>query len=101
MNASDSEPTLSKFSPPGFIAWLSLFLLSFALGGMVNEEMHHVSLKLGAFGLVAAVGLGSIEKARRLRAKFLRDRALRERLDRQIGVDEWDAANGAQLPLKV
>jgi hypothetical protein len=96
MDISDQERALSRLSAPGLIAWLSLFLLTFALGGSVNEQWHKISLQAGAIGLISAVGLGSLEKARRVRAKLLRDRALRERLDRRIGLEEWDSVNGSQ-----
>jgi hypothetical protein len=97
MHTNDSEPTLSRFSPPGLIAWLSLFLLAFALGGTVSDQWHVLSLQAGAIGLISAVGLGSLEKARRIRARILRDRALRERLERQMALEEWDAVSGSQM----
>jgi hypothetical protein len=103
MEKEERESILSRFSAPGAIAWLSLFLLTFALGGRVDAQWHQISLQIGAIGLISAVGLGSLEKARRIRAKFLRDRALRERLDRRIGLEEWDVVNGSQIrcPLPV
>jgi hypothetical protein len=97
MSMTDSEPMSPRFSPPGLIAWMSLFLLAFALGGTVNERWQKLSLQAGAVGLISAVGLGSLEKARRIRASKRRDRIARERLDRRFALEEWDAANGWQF----
>jgi hypothetical protein len=97
MSKTDLEPSSSRFSPPGLIAWMSLCLLTFALGGMVNERWQKLSLQAGAVGLISAVGLGSIEKARRILASKRRDQIVRERLDRRLALEEWDTANGWQF----
>jgi uncharacterized membrane protein YcfT len=93
----EQEFVVSRFSAPGMIAWMSLFLLTFAIGGIADQQWHKFALQAGAVGLISAVGLGSLEKARRVRQKVLRDRALRERLDRRIGLEEWEVVNGSQM----
>jgi hypothetical protein len=40
---------------------------------------------------------GSIEKVRRIRTSKLRDQIAQERLDRRLGLEEWDAANAWQF----
>jgi len=97
MRMTDSEPASPRFSPPGLIAWTSLFLLAFALGGTVSDHWQKLSLQAGAVGLISAVGLGSLEKARRIRASQRRDQIARERLDRRLALEERDAANGWQF----
>jgi hypothetical protein len=94
---TDFEPSSSRFSPPGLIAWMSLFLLTFALGATVGDQWQKLSLQAGAFGLISAVGLGSLEKTRRIRESKRRDEIARERLDRRLALEEWDAANGWQF----
>jgi hypothetical protein len=100
MSMTDSESMSRRFSPPGLIAWISLFLLTFALGGTVSNHWQKISLQAGAVGLISAVGLGSLEKARRIRASNRRNRTARERLDRRLALEEWDVANGWQFEVK-
>jgi hypothetical protein len=94
MSMADLEPSSSRFSPPGLIAWMSLLLLTFALGATVGDQWRELSLLAGAFGLISAVGLGTLEKARRILESKRRNAIARERLDRRLALEERDVANG-------
>ena len=83
----DPPRKLRSASLSGSIAWLSLLLLAAASGRMLNERWQDIWALAGAFGLAAAVGLGSLAKARRAREKRVRDLASRisfERLDGRL-----------------
>jgi hypothetical protein len=84
------------FSLSASIAWLSLVLLAAAWGRTLDERWQGIWIRVGAFGLTAAVGLGGLEKARLIRDKHVRDLAARisdERLDgRLTRLNEQSAA---------
>jgi hypothetical protein len=75
------------FSLSASIAWLSLILLAAAWGRTLDERWQGIWIRVGAFGLTAAVGLGALEKARLVRDKHVHDLAARisdQRLDGRL-----------------
>ncbi len=68
-------------SMPALIAWFSICLLAAATGRLLDDRWQIIWAELGAFGLVAAVGLGSLEKVRAARDLRARDRNLQTRLE--------------------
>ena len=66
-----------QISLPSLIAWLSLCMLAAAWGHTVDERWQKNWAIAGTFGIVAATGLGSLEKVRLVRNKFLRERTVR------------------------
>jgi len=92
-----NTPTMPRlFSLSASIAWLSLILLAAAWGRTLDERWQGIWIRVGAFGLTAAVGLGGLEKARLIRDKHVHDLAARisiERLDgRLTRLNEQSAA---------
>jgi hypothetical protein len=78
---------------PTLIGWLSLCLLSAACGRTVDERWHKLWMQAGAIGLVAAVGLGSLERAQLVRKRWVRDQALRLRFEGRLAeLNERNAA---------
>jgi hypothetical protein len=79
------EPKCEKprrlVSIPSLIGWLSVCLLAAAMGRSLDEHWQVVWAEMGAFGLVAAVGLGSIERIRRARQERFRERAMQARFE--------------------
>jgi hypothetical protein len=74
-----------------------LILVDLCAGGTVGDQWQKLSLQAGAFGLISAVGLGSLENARRIRESKRRDAIARERLDRRLALEEWNGANRWQF----
>ncbi len=71
------EPGQRRFvSVPTLIAWLSVCLLAAAWGRSLDPKLQAQWSTLGLYGLVASVGLGLLEKARKARIKHSRQRAL-------------------------
>jgi hypothetical protein len=68
-------------SIPSLIAWLSLCLLAAAAGHTLDQEWQPVWARMGAFGLVAAVGLGTLEKAREVVERAAHDRLMQARVE--------------------
>jgi hypothetical protein len=73
------------FSLSSYIAWLSLFLLATAWCRTLDERWQDIWARAGAFGLAAAVGLGSLEKARHFREKCVHNLASRISFERFEG----------------
>jgi hypothetical protein len=84
-NMLDSTKVPRLFSLSSFIAWLSLLLLATAWGRTLDERWQGIWARAGAFGLAAAVGLGSLEKARLLREKCVHGLASRVSFERFEG----------------
>ena len=84
INEQDSEKSPQPGSLPTLIAWLSLCLLAAAWGGQLDERLQHLWGKVGACGITAAVGLGSLEKTRLFRRKWVRARAVRLQFDDRL-----------------
>jgi hypothetical protein len=63
------------------IAWLSVCLLAAAMGRSLDERWQVVWTEMGAFGLVAAVGLAGIERVRQARLQRSREQALQARFE--------------------
>jgi hypothetical protein len=76
-----NEKTPRSTSIPALIGWLSLCLLAAAMGRSLDERWQVVWLEMGAFGLVAAVGLGGLERIRQLRQQRFREQALKARFE--------------------
>lgn len=76
-----TEATPRVVSIPSLIAWLSLCLLAAAMGRSLDAQWQVIWAEMGAFGLVAAVGLGSLERARLARQQRSRDQALKARFE--------------------
>jgi hypothetical protein len=75
------------------IGWLSVCLLAAAWGRMLDDQWQGIWARVGAFGLAAAVGLKSLETARRSREKFVRDLTARtSREGRLAQLNERSAA---------
>jgi hypothetical protein len=68
-------------STPSLIAWLSLCMLTASLGQSLDARWQTIWAEMGAFGLIAAVGLRSVERNRQARLQRSRDRALQTRLE--------------------
>lgn len=66
---------------PSLIAWLSVCLLAAAWGHTLDERSQELWRQAGAFGLAAAVGLGTLEKARVVSDRRGRLRATRIRVE--------------------
>lgn len=83
-NLNPAKETSRLVSVSSFIAWLSLCLLAAAWGRTLDERWQQTWALAGIFGLAAAVGLGSLEKARLIREKFVRDLASRTSFDERL-----------------
>ncbi|REK11442.1 MAG: hypothetical protein DWQ37_14260 [Planctomycetota bacterium] len=68
-------------SLPSLIGWLSVCLLAAAYGRTLDERWQVIWAEMGAFGLVAAVGLGSIERIRLARQQKTRDKVTKARFE--------------------
>lgn len=75
------EKSFRLVSIPALIAWLSVCLLAAAMGRSLDARWQVVWAEMGAFGLVAAVGLASIERIRNARLLRSRDQALKARIE--------------------
>jgi ABC-type transport system involved in cytochrome bd biosynthesis fused ATPase/permease subunit len=77
-----------------YIAWLSTCLLAAAAGHLIDDHVRTTWLLLGAFGLVAAVGLQIASRTFQSRQNQKLQSANQLRLRRQLGhSDASDAAN--------
>ncbi len=72
-------------SAPAIIGWLSVCLLAGAYGRTLDDRWQQLWAEMGALGLAAALGLGSIERLRQARLKRLRDLAMHARFE--FGLD--------------
>ena len=68
-------------SIPTLTAWLSVCILAAAWGKSLNENWQQIWADVGAFGLVASVGLSLIERARIAHRRRARERALQSRAE--------------------
>jgi hypothetical protein len=68
-------------SVPTLIAWLSVCLLAAAFGHTLDDNWQLIWAEMGAFGLVAAVGLGALEKVRNARMERLYNRVMQTRVE--------------------
>jgi hypothetical protein len=75
------DPPSRIVSIPSLIGWLSVCLLAAAMGRSLDARWQVVWAQMGAFGLAAAVGLGSLERIRRARLQRSRDRAMQARFE--------------------
>ncbi len=83
-------------SVPTLLAWLSVCLLAAAWGRSLDAQLQAQWSTLGLYGLVASVGLGMLEKARKARLKTSRQRALQARTDFGFArISEQGAAHDA------
>lgn len=83
-------------SIPTLIAWLSLCLLAAAWGHSLDSTWRVIWAELGAFGLVSAVGLGSLEKVRLARSERVYNRIMQARVECGLArLNEHSAAGDA------
>lgn len=76
------EPGQRRFvSMPNLIAYLSLCILAAAWGHSLDDRWQPIWATMGAYGLVAAVGLGVLEKARLNRQARLHEKAVQARVE--------------------
>ena len=76
------EPGQRRFvSMPNLIAYLSLCILAAAWGRSLDDRWQPIWATMGAYGLVAAVGLGVLEKARLARQARLHQKAVHARVE--------------------
>ncbi len=68
-------------SVPSLIGWLSVCLLAGAYGHTLDAQWQVVWAEMGALGLAAALGLGSIDRVRQARSQRSRDKALQARFE--------------------
>ena len=68
-------------SIPSLIAWLSLCLLAAAFGHALDTQWQIIWAEIGAFGLAAAVGLGSLEKTRAAATERVYNRVMQTRVE--------------------
>jgi len=68
-------------SLPNLIGWLSVCMLAGAFGHTLDPYWQTIWAEAGAFGLAAAVGLGSIERFRQSRRQNSRDKVLKARVE--------------------
>jgi hypothetical protein len=93
MDVQGLEKRPRHVSVPGLIAWLSVCLLAAAWGRTVDERWQNIWVLAGTFGLAAALGLGSLEKARLFRKNWVREQALQLRFEgRLTELNERNAA---------
>jgi membrane protein implicated in regulation of membrane protease activity len=77
-----------------YIAWISTCLLAAAAGHLIDDFTRVTWILLGAFGLVAAVGLQVASRTFASRQNQKLQRANQRRIERQLGHTEGvDAAN--------
>ena len=82
----EETPPRRIVSVPNLTAWLSLCILAAAWGRSLDDRWQPVWASMGAYGLVASVGLSALEKARRAHQRRLQDRAVRSRVE--CGLDK-------------
>jgi len=76
-----------------YIAWLSTCLLAAAAGHLIDDYTRTTWLLMGAFGLVAAVGLQIASRTFVSRQNQKLQRANQRRIERQLGhIEGADAA---------
>jgi hypothetical protein len=76
------EPGQRRFvSMPNLIAWLSLCILAAARGRSLDDHWQPIWATMGAYGLVAAVGLGVLERARFARQARLHEKSVQARVE--------------------
>lgn len=68
-------------SLPNLIGWLSVCLLAASFGRSLDPKWQVVWAEMGAFGLIAAVGLGGVERLRNAQLQRSRDRATQARFE--------------------
>jgi len=73
MTRIESEESRPATSMPRLIGWFSACFLAAAMGNALDDFWRPVWIQLGAFGLVAAVGLSAVERGRVARAKNVRE----------------------------
>jgi hypothetical protein len=93
METVDREQARVMPSIPSLIAWLSVCMLAAAVGHTLDEHWQPVWARMGTFGLVAAVGLGSLEKTREVREKSSYDRHMQARVE--CGLERFNQHSAA------
>jgi hypothetical protein len=93
-----TEERRREVSLPSLIAWLSLCLLSAAWGRSISGPCQNLWMQGGTFGIVAAVGLGSLEKARKVCKASVRDQLLQSRVENRLV--EWGERSTALESIK-
>lgn len=81
MGDLEAKTVQRRASMPSLIGWLSLCLLAAAWGHSLDEQWRTIWAEMGAFGLVAAVGLGTLDTVRTAYEKRYQDRLLQMRLE--------------------
>ena len=77
-----------------YIAWISTCLLAAAAGHLIDDFTRVTWILLGAFGLVAAVGLQVASRTFESRQNQKLQRANQRRIERQLGhTESVDAVN--------
>jgi hypothetical protein len=84
METSDEKRSRRVVSMPSLIGWLSLCLLTAAWGRTLDDHWQPIWAQLGAFGLVAAFGLGRLEAVRSARSRWKHFRTLQTRLESRV-----------------
>ncbi|MBI3836479.1 MAG: hypothetical protein HY288_00920 [Planctomycetia bacterium] len=84
MDTTDEKRFPRVISIPSLIGWLSVCLLAAAWGRTLDDHWQPIWAKLGAFGLVAAVGLGRLETVRAATNRWNQCRTLQAQLDRRV-----------------
>lgn len=91
-----NEEPARHVSLPSLIAWLGLCLLSAAWVRSGVEPWQGLWLQSGAFGIVAAVGLGNQEKTRRAYDQTIQEQSLQLRIESRMAQwKEWDTVIGS------
>jgi hypothetical protein len=70
IESGESRPASSM---PRLIGWFSACLLAAAMGNALDDFWRPVWIEMGAFGLVAAVGLRAVERSRAAHARNVRE----------------------------
>lgn len=81
MDENNLRPPCRVTSVPNLIAWLSVCFLAAAWGHTLDQRWQTIWAQAGLFGLVASVGLASLERARLANERHLRERTIRVRLE--------------------
>jgi hypothetical protein len=81
-----------RHSLSAYIAWLSTCLLAAAAGHLIDDFTRTSWFLLGAFGLVAAVGLQIASRSFESRQNQRLQRANQRRIERQLGHAEGACA---------
>ena len=89
----DSDSSVQRNSLPSLTAWLSVCLLAAAWGPPANEHMKQIWMQVGTVGLVSAMLLQMLQRARLQRKRQRKIRTQTHRLEQQL--DRLTAQNVA------